>query len=90
MANERFGIMCPICKDAVFVGKHFNNGLYAPDDPAQRLAIMYDWMWKHLVECHGQVEWPANDATVVYQIVHEGHPSLKFDQDNHWNRHKGD
>jgi hypothetical protein len=79
---------CPKCGDAFYLGKHFSNGIYN-NDPAgfDRLEVLYDWMWQHLEKCYEQTEFGLSDI-VLFEVVAEGHPKLKFDEEHHWNRHK--
>ena len=90
MANERFGMMCPICKDAFYLGKHLCYGIYN-NDPKNfdRLSLLYSWMWKHLTECRQVTEF--GDAKItVFDVVAEGHPDLLLVDGLHWNRHKAE
>lgn len=95
MANERYGLMCPICKDACYMGKTMGDGIYSnrgtglykdDDNDGHRMRIIWTWMWKHLTECHKQFEW-GNSDKALFTVVSEGHSSLHFSGDRHWNRH---
>jgi alpha-amylase/alpha-mannosidase (GH57 family) len=91
MANNRYYLYCPKCKDQQFIGKSLGDGIYdnksvksglldprdilknmaenAKDNRAlakggypltknpekyqsEFLGEIYDWMWKHIMECY--------------------------------------
>jgi len=77
MALERYGLLCPICNDVLYIGKTMGAGIYTNRNPAaDQLEIIYDWMWKHLEECHKKVSWGSGDE-LLFHVVHEGHSKWK-------------
>lgn len=85
MANERYALMCPICKDACYLGKTMGQGIYTNNcDAGERMEIVWDWMWRHLLKCHKEYQWGVGDQT-LFIVVHEGHPDLNT---RTYNRHK--
>lgn len=87
MALERFGMRCPICGDAFYLGKHMCAGIYNNDSGCDRLDLLYDWMWEHLNRCREATDF-GNALITLFEVVAEGHPLLDFSPDKHWNRHK--
>ena len=65
MANNRYYIECPVCKEQVYMGKSLGNGIYNMRSyqgkfykakeykaDAEVLNECYDFMWKHMLACH--------------------------------------
>ncbi len=92
MANERYGLRCPICKDCRYLGKTMGDGIYInasgePNVEAEHLDMIFKWMWKHLLECHGEFQWGSGNE-VLFEIVHEGHEDVVrgIKEGKHWTR----
>ena len=60
MVNQRYYITCPICRAVIMLGKSLGDGVYQSSvtksgksmSDFQKLNEVYDWMWKHMTECH--------------------------------------
>lgn len=90
MANERYGMMCPVCKDACYIGKTMGDGIYTTvEAPKKRMRIIWTWMWKHLLECHREFQFGIG-SEILFTVIHEGHPDLDMSEEKHWNRHTDD
>jgi hypothetical protein len=55
MANQRYFITCPVCRECKILGKSLGDGIYSY---SVNLENIQEWMWKHMVDegCHGD-EW---------------------------------
>lgn len=87
MANERYGLHCPICGDCKYIGKTMCVGIYNNNgNQAEFLNSIYAWMWKHLLECHKEFQWGAG-SEVLFEVIHEGHPDVArmMKEGRHWN-----
>lgn len=76
MALERYGLLCPICNDVIFLGKTMGDGIYTVRENEKQLELIYDWMFKHLEECYKKISWGSSDE-LLFHVVHEGHSMWK-------------
>lgn len=56
-------------------------------DQEKFLKAIYDWMWKHLLECRKEFQFGAGDE-VLFEIIHEGHSDVTrmMKDGSHWNQ----
>lgn len=55
MANQRYFIKCPVCLERTYFAKSLGAGIYIINPSSEQHIFLnekYDWMWKHMMECH--------------------------------------
>jgi hypothetical protein len=91
MADERYGLKCPICNECRYFAKYFAGSIYITTDEKKHLENIFKWMYKHLIECHEQmVFYKDNDKnTVLFEMISEGNDAV-VEMKEHWNKQEGD
>ena len=89
MANERFGLRCPVCKECLYLAKTMGGGLYRNSGGDFSLEKLFEWMDDHIFDCHQQGMFWLDDNVPAFEIVAEGHPDVQamFEKGSHWNKY---
>lgn len=79
MANERFGLYCPKCHDAIYFCKTTGGELYTSEDEGERAKLLLARMFEHVAECYSYVPLLGVGARTPYQdffsLIAEGRPA---------------